>query len=165
MSSGGAYENLQHMVACGPTREEFWVPVLKLLSDLRMQPPEHEELLLIFGLISAKKMMPGNLFGIIQLAWRCLYAEHTASNLEGTTYSPERAYTRLVRMIITRLRAHGRKWVRWINTGQYTQPQHVIPERHRQKHVIEVGGQDGAYPTYTIDKVIMEEAERLQLSG
>ena len=70
----------------------------------------------------------------------------------------------MISLLITRIRAEGRFWVRWLCTGRYTVPMRVIPQKSRDKVVYTVGGDDGVTPEFTIAGPIMDEADRLQLT-
>ena len=84
--------------------------------------------------------------------------------MEDKPIKLERAYKRMISLLITRIRAEGRFWVRWLRTGRYTVPMRVIPPKSRDKLVYSVGGDDGATPQFDIADPIIQEAARLQLT-
>ena len=50
--------------------------------------------------------------GVIQLAWRCLYAETIHARKEKKKLRLDATYARTVLMIISRPKAQGQKWYR-----------------------------------------------------
>ena len=109
------------------------------------------------------KVISPNLYGILQLAWRCANADRTKAMIEGTQPNPEKAYKRMVSLLMSRLRAEGKRWVRWIEVGRLQTPRHEIPTRGRDKGVMSIGGDSGRDPVYEIARPILQEARSLEL--
>ena len=70
-------ENQEHLVECGVIRDEFWDPILKLLTDMGMEVPHNVGNFLIAGHMRRRKVISNNYSGIVFLAWRCLYAQRS----------------------------------------------------------------------------------------
>ena len=83
--------------------------------------------------------------------------------MEEHQADPAKAYERLISLLMTRLRADGARWARWIEVGRFQTPSHVIPLKGKDKGVISIGGDTGRDPTYEIARPIMQEAVRLGL--
>ena len=49
--------------------------------------------------------------GILFLAWRCLYAEVVSARLENRHLKLQKAYARMIRLIISRLKANNRNGI------------------------------------------------------
>jgi hypothetical protein len=160
---GAAYENTQHLVTCQPVSDHFWEPTIKLLEGLGMAEGLDKEQLLLTGTIGDGKVVSRNLFGILEIAWRCINAERTKAMMEEHQADPAKAYERLLSLLMTRLRADGARWARWIEVGRFQTPSHVIPLKARDKGVISIGGDTGRDPAYAIARPILQEAVRLGL--
>jgi hypothetical protein len=118
---------------------------------------------LLTGAIGDGKVVSRHLFGILEIAWRCVNAERTKAMMEEHQADPEKAYERLISLLMTRLKADGSKWARWVEVGRFQTPSHVIPPKGRDKGVISIGGDTGRDPKYEIARPILLEAVRLGL--
>ena len=85
--------------------------------------------------------------GILAISWRCLYAEITNSRIHNSRIDLKRALTRVFQLTITRLKAHGLKWRRWVLKNFHTNQPWLIPESKREPGLIKHNF-DGCY---TID--------------
>ena len=81
-------ENQEHLVECGVIREEFWDPILKLLTDMGMEVPHNVGNFLIAGHMRRRKVISNNYSGIVFLAWRCLYAQRSNTQERRAHPSP-----------------------------------------------------------------------------
>ena len=68
-----------------------------------------------------------NQAGILFLAWRCLYAELVRGRVDNVTPDLNIAYTRVISMNISRLKAYGERWLRWARKNKNTGNKSYIP--------------------------------------
>ena len=67
----------------------------------------------------------------------------------------EWAHKRSVRMIVGRLRGYGLKWRTWVNKNTHTTRASEIPEKHKDKEILEQTAQGDYY----IHPVLWEAAQ------
>ena len=76
---------------------------------------------------------------VLVIAWRCLYAERTHSRIEDVPCNLKKALKRTILMLISRLKAYGYKWQKWVERNSGTSLPATIPLRHREKCLISQG--------------------------
>jgi len=164
----GAHDNQLHIITCPIIREEFWDPIIALLKNLGMPEPETITYFLITGQLedSQKPDKEGNLkwhlisehlVGILEIAFRCLYAAITKTRLEGGLLNLEAAYARAMHMTKSRISAYGEKWKQWVVDNDKTHKKSVIPRDHTDKTVMV---QDSHTGSWEIHKEILKETTR-----
>ena len=89
--------------------------------------------------------------GILAVSWRCLYAEITNTRIHHSQVNLKRALARVFQLTITRLKAHGLKWRRWVIKNFHTNQPWLIPESRREPGLIKHDF-DGCY---TIDPKLL----------
>ena len=62
-------------------------------------------------------------------------------------------------MLIGRAKAYGRKWGRWVDTGQYVKDPRMIAEKYREKKLLEMDIE----ANYAINPHLEAMARSLQL--
>ena len=113
----------------------------------------------IFGFIAPHKYACPDAWGIVLLAWRCLYAEVVSADEEGRRCNPKAVLLRTLTMVRTRLIAYGKRWKRWSSGNRLTSRKCVIPLRHRKKQLFECD----ASGIYSLHPKIAEAIEGIQL--
>ena len=95
--------------------------------------------------------------GVIQLAWRCLYAETVHARKEKKILRMDAAYARTVLMIISRLKAQGQKWYRWYSKtrGISREKVKLFPIKYRNRKLLTTK----ADASYTINSTLLAEYE------
>ena len=76
--------------------------------------------------------------GILALAWRCLYAEITRSRIENTDFNLQKALSRVLNMLKSRILAYGTKWRRWYMRTSRTTRAKKVPRKHQKYKLIKV---------------------------
>ena len=131
------------------------------MVDADMPTPQHIPTFLATGATSDTTVMHKHTSMIWFIGWRCLYAALTQARIDRTTLKLQPALQRATAMILSRLKAYGYGWRRWVETGQYTTEPRVIPKKHRDKKLIyqEADGE------YEIHGAIFELARKLQIDS
>ena len=91
---------------------------------------------LITGALTHKKLTCKEGLAILNVAWRCLYAEITHARIEETEPDLHKALKRMLAMIISRVTAHGEKWRRWYLANRHTTRGRLIAKRYRNYKLI-----------------------------
>ena len=74
--------------------------------------------------------------GVLQIAWRCLYAQSVKTKLEGGQLNLEEAVYKTLRLTLARVIAHGNKWRNWYRRqAGHTSPK-TFPLEHQEKVLI-----------------------------
>ena len=107
----------------------------------------------LFGRIADKKYAKGDATGILQLAWRCLYAETVAARVDKRPIDLGKTYLRVLNMALTRLKAYGYSWRIWHIKNANTSRKSVIPTEKRKRGLLQQT-QDGIYTILHLDKEI-----------
>ena len=92
---------------------------------------------LLFGRINDEDYLHPNFSGVMFLAWRCLYAEIQRSRADDTPLQLQRALTRTIDMIKSRLTAYGEKWQHWVRVADFTTRTRAIPTKHCDKGMLQ----------------------------
>ena len=66
----------------------------------------------------------------------------------------------MIALTFSRIIAYGEKWQKWCNKNANTKLKNVIPERHRNKILI----QQLMHGDYEVSAVLIQEIKRLNLS-
>ena len=76
--------------------------------------------------------------GIMQLAWRCLYAEIIGCRVDEKEFDINRPLKRCLAMIHSRVTAYGEQWKKWFNKKQHTTKAKLVAKRHQNYKLIKV---------------------------
>ena len=112
----------------------------------------------IFGYKATHNYACPDAWGIVLLAWRCLYAEVVSADEEGRQCNPAMALRRTLTMLRTRLVAYGRRWMRWSAGNRLTSRKWMVPTQHRKKKLFECDESGD----YSLHPKIDEAIERTQ---
>ena len=74
--------------------------------------------------------------GVMQIAWRCLYAQSVKAKLEGGYLNLEEAVYKTLRLTLARVIAHGNKWRNWYRRQAGHVTPKTFPEKHQEKTLI-----------------------------
>ena len=137
IACGQLKENIVHYAECECITDQVWEPLLDLMHRMNLPVMEHQVTFLLTGARSAEKACSPAQLGMLKIMWRCVYAEMVAARIDKTRPNLRWAYRRGVRMIVSRLRAYGVKWRTWARKNERTTRKSVIPEKHRDKEILE----------------------------
>ena len=140
-----------------PIRQKFWNPIIALMRKMGFPNFTHEAAFLTVGRLTDAKVVDKNQSGVLFLAWRCLYAELVRGRVENVAPNLESAYRRMLEMNISRLKAYGERWLKWVRKDRHTGNKSKIPERHQDKRVIRQD-EDGIY---RINQIFYDEYTRM----
>ena len=89
-----------------------------------------------------------------------MYAEVVRARIEDKRLRLQRAYARVVLMVISRLKANGKRWYRWRSSVQNirTSKSKHFPERYRNRKLIKTN----ANAEYVINSKLLNEFERVK---
>ena len=105
-------ENIIHLVRCAKIKAAFWDKIARVMEEMQMEVPQGalgREAFWILGRLDHQRVVGPVQSGIVFIAWRCLYAEVVQARLEDKELNLEHAYARLIRMIISRLKANAER--------------------------------------------------------
>lgn len=149
-------ENQLHLCECEVMWEEYWKPIVAVLTDCEMPEPEDRAAFLALGIVTQDEVVSGEKSGVIDIAWRVLYADIQKVRQEGGLLNLSRARQRLWSMIDSRLKAYGEKWKKWSRSRHHTSRQSFIPEKHQSKFLLETDPRG----EYTIDQIVYREINK-----
>ena len=152
-------ESITHTCACVQYHRQYWDHLLDLATGLGEPRPVDTAVWVATGAISREKVMRKEVSSLWYIGWRCIYAEICQYRIEGGTFDPKRALKRAVAMIIGRAKAHGKKWGRWYDTGQYIKEPRFLAERYRKKVLMDFDEE----ANYAISSRLLAEARKLNL--
>ena len=127
------------------------------MRKLDMHTSQQEQFILL-GLKTPTKIVDEEEAGILFLSWRCLYAEVVAARLDDRDLNLKHAYARLIGLIISRLKASGRKWYRWYSRTRGHKKVKQFPQRYRKRKLITTT----ATASYAINKELYKEFDRIK---
>ena len=142
---------------CQVINQKFWNPLITVWKRLTFPNFTHKASFLAVGRLTDDKTVDKNQAGLLFLAWRCLYAELIRGRADDVIPNLDAAYTRLMAMNISRLKAYGERWLRWVRKNKNTGNRSYIPRKHQNKKVIQ---QDGA-GNYLINQIFYDEYKRM----
>ena len=113
---------------------------------------------LILGCISNNKVVCKVGAGILQLAWRCLYAEVVRARIDDKNLNFRKTYKRTIIILISRVKAYGFKWYRWFSRTRNIRASKVkhIPLKYRNRILIKTQA-DGSW---SINQILLDEYEK-----
>ena len=129
-------ESITHTCACTQYHNQFWKPLIDLAVKMGETYPEDVSTWIATGAISKEKVMGSEVSSIWDIGWRCIYAEICKYRNEGGSFDPQRALKRTVAMLIGRANAYARRWIRWVDTGQWISTPRGIAEMYRDKKLL-----------------------------
>ena len=106
-----------------------------LLENLGMPQPQNTSAFIALGVINDKDVIEKNIAGVMFLAWRCIYAAIVTSRIEQKPLETEKAYKRLISMLISRYTAEAEFWKSWVQQAHFSYTPRIIPQQHREKVV------------------------------
>ena len=152
----GQEESMSHLATCSKIRQGFWSKMETLVHKLGMKGGTTPRFWL-FGARDDDTYVDDEEAGVIQLAWRCLYAETVHARKEKKILRMDAAYARTVLMIISRLKAQGQKWYRWYSKtrGISREKVKLFPIKYRNRKLLTTR----ADASYTINSTLLAEYE------
>ena len=100
----GYEENMQHLVYCPIIYTEYWERVGSFIHKLGLGGPFHINFW-ITGVRTNGKRIDTEGASIWFLAWRTLYAQVTYSHINNTHLDINKAYAKLIQLILSRVKA------------------------------------------------------------
>ena len=140
-------DTILHMATCHKTRMHYWGPLLKLMTDIGVSPPTgHAELsaFIMLGRTEDEKAANPTQADILALGWRCLYACNVHSRVDKVPPDLDRALLRCYDMLLSRIKAHGRRWRKWVEKNANSGRLCMIPNRFRVRPLLRQDA-DGTY--------------------
>ena len=131
------HEQILHIARCPTITRGLWSPLLEFMQSLGITTGDRADMFFIFGHIRGNKYACPDAWGLIILAWRCIYAAIFQADDEGTRCNVKAAFLRTLTMARTRLTAYGAKWRNWSTTNRLTNRKSMVPLRHRKKKLFE----------------------------
>ena len=153
----GLHQNQLHLTTCQVICQKYWDPVITLMRRMGFPDFTHKSAFLAVGRLTDVKTVDKNQAGILFLAWRCLYAELVRGRVDNVTPDLNIAYTRVISMNISRLKAYGERWLRWARKNKNTGNKSYIPERHQNKKLLRQDGEG----KYVINTIFYDEYKRM----
>ena len=151
-------ESMLHLSTCEHIRRDYWNHFLRPIKDMGFPDPENTTNLLTVGAINDEKTANEEVIGILTIAWRCLYAEITASRLNNKRLKLVSARKRAWCMIHGRLNAYGEACRTFCIERRFSGRKCKLPKKLSKRKIIQVQ-QNG---TYTINTVITETTRLLR---
>ena len=136
----------------------MWSPLTTLFIRMGFTAGQHLTSFLVLGRLTKDKVVTKNQSGMLFIAWRCLYAELVRGRIENVRPNIRQAYLRTLIMAVTRLRAYGERWLKWVNKNAGTALKSYIPRQHQNKTVLKQKGNG----EYEICDAIFQEIRRLK---
>jgi hypothetical protein len=93
--------------------------MLDLMLSLGMPVPPHKnevEAMLVTYRLARDRVVNREQASIIDMAWRCLYAEIVRARVDCVSIRLQSARVRCIKMLQSRAEAYGRKWELWVKT-------------------------------------------------
>ena len=153
----GHDESMLHLARCTIITRDYWTRIENLLKQLDI-PEGNGPRFWITGERQDGQYADREGAGVIFLAWRCLYAETIQARTKNVHLNLKRTYTRLILMIISRLKAQGLKWYRWFSRTRGHRETKDFPVEYRQRKLM-ITERDASY---TISKTLLDEYERIK---
>ena len=147
-----------HLSTCEHIRRDYWNHFLRPIKDMGFPDPENTTNLLTVGAINDEKTANEEVIGILTIAWRCLYAETTASRLNNKRLKLDSARKRAWCMIHGRLNAYGEACRTFCIERRFSGRKCKLQKKLSKRKIIQVQ-QNG---TYMINTVITETTRLLR---
>ena len=96
-------ESMMHLAQCTEIRRYFWDRIIDLMKRLNVRCV-NSLTFLILGCISNNKVVCKVGAGILQLAWRCLYAEVVRARIDDKNLNFRKTYKRTIIILINRVK-------------------------------------------------------------
>lgn len=154
-------ETQLHLCECPVLHDEFWKPIIKLLTDMGMPEPEDPTIFKATGALSEEKALSKYYAGVWFIAWRCIYAEIVNARVESHSLRTEKALKRCISIIIGRLRAYGLFWKNWVIAGRHSCNPRIIPRKHQEKILLTQDDEGN----YCIHEALLAMADELELTS
>ena len=100
-----------------------------------MPQPQNTSAFIALGILKDDEVIEKNVAGVMFLAWRCIYAAIVTSRIEQKPLDTEKAYKRLISMLISRYTAEAEFWKSWVQQAHFSYDPRMIPLKHRDKTV------------------------------
>jgi hypothetical protein len=134
-------ESMLHLAECNELRENYFIPIMKLLIECELEVPEDEDDFapyLIFGRLTNFKVCDRESAAVLALAWRCLYAEIISCRADNMTFNINRPLKRCFAMLHSRVTAYGEKWKKWFSRTKHTSKTQLVPKKHQNYKLIHI---------------------------
>ena len=101
--------------------------------------------------------------GVLQMAWRNLYAQSVKTKLEEGEMDLPLAVYKTWRLVLSRVQAHGNLWRRWFlkQTG-HIRPK-IFPLQHRKHKLIELDQEANYKVNPKLGKIVEEARNKIVL--
>ena len=113
--------------------------MLDLMKSLDMPVPPHKnevEAMLITYRLARDKVVNKEQASIIDMAWRCLYAEIVKARVDCVSIRLQSARARCIKMLQSRAEAYGRKWELWVIKQLRKKKIKPIPRKHQRYTIV-----------------------------
>jgi len=150
-------ESQEHLWECQQIQRGFWEPLWGSIERMGLNPKK-EATYAILGITGARKDKSINReeAGIIQMAWRTLYAQTVKTKLEGGHLNLPEAVYKTLRLTLSRVKAYGNKWQTWYRRQAGRTKPKTFPEEHQQHALITLD--DSA--NYVISDELLKEVQQ-----
>ena len=120
--------------------------------------PKKEATYAILGITGTRKDKSINReeAGVIQMAWRTLYAQTVKTKLEGGHLNLPEAVYKTLRLTLSRVKAYGNKWQTWYRRQAGRTKPKTFPEEHQQHALITLD--DSA--NYVVSDELLNEVQQ-----
>ena len=154
-------ESQEHLWTCQIIQQEFWGPILEDMRNLGMNPSS-EAAYGILGIHRSHRATKEEL-GVLQMAWRNLYAQSVKTKLEEGEMDLPLAVYKTWRLVLSRVQAHGNLWRRWFlkQTG-HIRPK-IFPLQHRKHKLIELDEEANYKVNPKLGKIVEEARNKIVL--
>ena len=157
-------ETQLHLVRCEVIHREYWQSMLDLMVPLNMPIPHHKEeieAMLVTYRLARDRVVNKEQASIIDIAWRCLYAEIVRARVDNALVCLQSAKVRGIKMLQSRAEAYGRRWELWVIKQLGRKKIKTIPRKHQRYTIVK----QRAYGSYTINPVLKAFQRRWEESG
>ena len=130
-------ETQEHLYECPEIQQRFWNPIFASMIRMGLAPkPDHRYVILGIQGATGFSGIDREEAGVMQIAWRCLYAQSVKAKLEGGYLNLEEAVYKTLRLTLSRVIAHGNKWRNWYRRQAGHVTPKTFPEEHQKKTLI-----------------------------
>jgi hypothetical protein len=138
--------------------------MLDLMVPLNMPIPHHKEeieAMLVTYRLARDRVVNKEQASIIDIAWRCLYAEIVRARVDNALVCLQSAKVRGIKMLQSRAEAYGRRWELWVIKQLGRKKIKTIPRKHQRYTIVK----QRAYGSYTVNPVLKAFQRRWEESG
>ena len=117
--------------------DSFWDEILATMRATGI-PCDRTNAFIILGIRANDQPVSPEGAGMLAIAWRCLYAEVTASRVEERGLDLNKALRRTLAMVISRVKAYGEKWNLWYRKTRLTSRHRKVAVRYQNYKLIKL---------------------------